>query len=1275
MKRSLGAFLALVVVSAGLALGPTTAARAVTSGDASITFDAATTSWMLSTATVEKKLQLTGGSYQLVSFKNRTTNHEMIQGTGQLSDEFAITVGSTLYTGSTASWTYDTYTTATLSQGELELVVTMHNSQIKVARHYILYPSTSMIQEWTVFTNISGGALSYTEPSIFRQRILQNEMASNTFYYMTGGGNFDGSHTLKPVALTSTYSRAFDSRGPSETAPGGTSDPVLIEGASAWHEWFALRNATTNDGMFVAFDYAGTWFSRVGYVDNRRFTLAGNVHMSNYSMASTWEIATPKALTGIFTGDVDDMGNALTDYQYRYKWDMTNDDYFAKINVFDLLGYQNKKPYDYSSNVFKVVDNSRYLGADINLIDDFWYDSKGDWNAVDGQDFSAFNQYTQKNGQKMAVWMAPWHAQSGSATLAAHPTWQVKNDNDYWYNYHFDQSNPDVIAWELALMNSKQSAWGAHMLKFDGEPMWPSGNPSGDPMNPSNTTSDNQMLYGSNLWYKLISDFKTANPDAAIYYCSSGGELMTMEGLRTAELTSTSDGEVGDINGYWNSLIFPIDKLMQGGYRWGIGTYTKAQRWDLRFAPQLNMTNPWDATTAADKEGVRKDFQIYHYLKKAGVVGRWGKVYRPTGSNGTVPEHMLQKMSGDQTKGVIHLLADAKVGSTITVFPKGLLANTNYTISTLEGGTTTDTHTGSYWMANGVTLTPYKTGEMIFLNLPQMPGMGGDTTTPTPPTAISKKDVANLGRQGVEINWTAGADTNWLSYSEVSRNGTVIDKVSLGTSYFLPYGNSNDTFTVRSVDGDGNASSTATASMGGSANRPLSRTGWLATASYSSAISERAIDGDLLSGWTADNQSFAHSLQVDLGSAQTFDKLVLDAGEVPYDYPKGYDAYTSNDGTTWLKVASGREAATGGSITTISFASRTARYVKVVQRADATAKGSFWTVNELNLYNSSGYPATDWGSNLALGKTVTASSVENNDPTLAASKATDGDLNTRWGSSFADGATLTVDLGKTYKVDRVSADWQYSYSKNYTIQTSNTGSSWSNVLTIPASDGERDDLQFAATDARYVRVLNTTRATQYGSSISELEVYGKDVGLTSDDFNAGSLGAQWSWVRQDSAGWLLNGNSMKITAQSGELYTTNNTARNVLLQAAPGDYTLVTKLNFKPSAAWANAGLIAYQDDDNYIKFVRTHDGTSNLLEIGKEIAGVYTATTIADSGGNEIYLRLVKSGGTYTAAYSTDGATYTSVGSQTASFATPKRGVVATNGVFDAYFDFVHIE
>ena len=104
-----------------------------------------------------------------------------------------------------------------------------------------------------------------------------------------------------------------------------------------------------------------------------------------------------------------------------------------------------------------------------------------------------------------------------------------------------------------------------------------------------------------------------------------------IETLRYAEVTSTSDGKVGDINGYWNSLLFPIDKLMQGGYQWDETAYSKAKRWDLRFSPQLNMSNPWYAESEEDKEAMRKDFDLFRFLRAQGLSGRWTKVFSANG--------------------------------------------------------------------------------------------------------------------------------------------------------------------------------------------------------------------------------------------------------------------------------------------------------------------------------------------------------------------------------------------------------------------------------------------------------------------------------------------------------------------------------------------------------------------------------------------------------------------------------------------------------------------
>ncbi|KPL90286.1 discoidin domain-containing protein [Herpetosiphon geysericola] len=125
-------------------------------------------------------------------------------------------------------------------------------------------------------------------------------------------------------------------------------------------------------------------------------------------------------------------------------------------------------------------------------------------------------------------------------------------------------------------------------------------------------------------------------------------------------------------------------------------------------------------------------------------------------------------------------------------------------------------------------------------------------------------------------------------------------------------------------------------------------------------------------------------------------------------------------------------------------------------------------------------------TNLALGKTALASSNENAD--FRAALALDGNLNTRWSSSFADGQWLRVDLGSVQSFNRIVLRWEAAYASSYRIQTSNDASTWTTIQTISNSDGNLDDLSISGT-GRYLRIESITRATQYGISLFEVEVY------------------------------------------------------------------------------------------------------------------------------------------------------------------------------------------
>jgi mannan endo-1,4-beta-mannosidase len=126
-------------------------------------------------------------------------------------------------------------------------------------------------------------------------------------------------------------------------------------------------------------------------------------------------------------------------------------------------------------------------------------------------------------------------------------------------------------------------------------------------------------------------------------------------------------------------------------------------------------------------------------------------------------------------------------------------------------------------------------------------------------------------------------------------------------------------------------------------------------------------------------------------------------------------------------------------------------------------------------------------NNLALGKQVSVSTTQS--PHEAAN-AVDGDTGTRWSGLYADPQWIYIDLGEVYSVDKVILSWETAYGSSYEIQLSMDASSWDPVYSTTSGDGGTDEINFNAEDARYVRMYGTQRATEYGYSLWEFEVYG-----------------------------------------------------------------------------------------------------------------------------------------------------------------------------------------
>jgi beta-glucanase (GH16 family) len=124
---------------------------------------------------------------------------------------------------------------------------------------------------------------------------------------------------------------------------------------------------------------------------------------------------------------------------------------------------------------------------------------------------------------------------------------------------------------------------------------------------------------------------------------------------------------------------------------------------------------------------------------------------------------------------------------------------------------------------------------------------------------------------------------------------------------------------------------------------------------------------------------------------------------------------------------------------------------------------------------------------LSQGKTATASSAEN--VAFPAFAAVDGDPGTRWSSAFGDPQWIQVDLGQTATISQVALSWESAYSTAFQLQTSTDGTNWSQLYSTATGAGGNQTLTVSGS-GRYVRLLSTARATQWGVSLWEFKVFG-----------------------------------------------------------------------------------------------------------------------------------------------------------------------------------------
>jgi len=708
-------------------------------GDAFVRGSAGGSQWTVGSAAVELTLSVTDGRFELTSFRNKLASPaaEYIPAGGAVAP---ISLGE----AGEGPWTLtDARATKARAGGQpvamLELDLARGNMVVRY--RVIAYPGTSVLRQCVELEN-GGQAPITAAATLLTIPVRSDDAEPLTHYWMIGGNSHEDIGLMHRAPVGADYRQE-----------------LAGQATYAFMPWTALRRSRgAHDGWFVELDYLANWGITVAREGEGPAHLTVAVpDLAGVSLAPGQRFALPMVTLCAFAGDLDDMMTRSYDWQYRYLWDYTNMDYYARPKwavpwTFCVQNLQEQFG-ERLAYLDMNADLMRAMGFEMLWDDAGWSSYNGlppdNYGSVfsptyEGPDFRQTRRYLDKMGMGWLAWFA-------------------------------GRPSPGVMA-------GKVGAWGNFEWRTDavGFPDW---------------AADRDLR-------DKIERFLDRFPRSSFHTCSGGSSYShTFEVQRYANTNYFSDFGRGPQAGYYFSYIEPQDKFVdiiepwshQGAYQPETArqTMTMVPFWGLKATPE-------------DQERLRRDLETYRYLRREGVVGRWSYTFHPR-IVGDEEFWYAQRTSHDRTKACV--VFRHKAPGPVTVFPRGLLTEREYVVG-FDSSQSTTVRRGDDLMANGIAIADQAPGELIYLGMPDRPRSGRDRTAPSAPANVLVRRETNIGHSGVGLYWSAGTDEGWLSYYEVKRGEQVLGKVSIGTYYFdhAEGWDPSAAYAVRSVDGDGNAS-------------------------------------------------------------------------------------------------------------------------------------------------------------------------------------------------------------------------------------------------------------------------------------------------------------------------------------------------------------------------------------------------------------------------------------------------------------------------------------
>ncbi len=130
--------------------------------------------------------------------------------------------------------------------------------------------------------------------------------------------------------------------------------------------------------------------------------------------------------------------------------------------------------------------------------------------------------------------------------------------------------------------------------------------------------------------------------------------------------------------------------------------------------------------------------------------------------------------------------------------------------------------------------------------------------------------------------------------------------------------------------------------------------------------------------------------------------------------------------------------------------------------------------------------------NLARGAKVKASSVSRD--AAGPSALTDGNGGSRWASRYNDDEWIALDLGRQTTFNEIVLKWEGAHATDYKVLLSADEQEWKEVFATTEGKGGEMKISIPTQSARFVKVECSKRATEWGYSLYEIELFNREKG-------------------------------------------------------------------------------------------------------------------------------------------------------------------------------------